>query len=234
MKFFIFIFILPFLILNISCQKETVVDPYSSLQGTANPIPFSDYAWVQSCKSATGNTSYSAIFKFNEVSKEFEYQTSIYSDSSCITKVVQGSVKGSFELSNMKGINESYVAYKPSMAIYTSYDIDWKYSQITYTPVNATYVSMLNSQQFCGYSNWSLNTAYDVSGKVCSGLRLPTQGSVDYDIVEMYFKKDSDPLFSQSINTLFFGYSESGHDGSSATARRRAFNTGIGYLKSAF
>lgn len=233
MKLFLFIFIQTLFILNVSCEKKTVVDPYSSLQGTPTPIPFSDYAWVQSCKSATGNTSYTAIIKFNEVSKEFEYQTSIYSDSTCITKVIQGSVKGSFELSNMKGINESYIVYKPNMAKYTSYDIDWKYSQITYTPVNAAYVSMLNSQQFCGYSNWSFNVTNDVSGKVCSGVRLPIQGSVDYDIVQMYFTKDSDPLFSQSINTLFFGFSESGHDGSSVTARRRAYNTGIGYLKSA-
>lgn len=85
------------------------------------------------------------------------------------------------------------------------------------TPNTAEIVQVFNQTKQCGYSDWSLNTAKDVTA--ASACVAATAMATYYDVYKI------------SGNTLSFGYSKGGDDGSSTDKRPKTLDPARQYQK---
>lgn len=70
-----------------------------------------------------------------------------------------------------------------SEAIYQNIDLkfDWQPIQITLNIVNPEVVNFYNTNEMCGYNNWTLNQVRDVAGKLCKPNYMPSLGVIYQD-----------------------------------------------------
>lgn len=224
-----FFFLIFFLITSVSCTKTTETDPASSLP-KAQDIPLSGGTWKTSCMAAISGQSLKIQYQFISLDSSYTSTLDLYSDSNCSMSIVTIVNIGTYTLGSPQGTSDGL--FKPTEVDYYSVSqIDFTNKGITITPSSSAQVNYLNMQNFCGRNSWALNTPIDISGLTCNGSHIPDIGSIDYDIAQYYFSVKSNSFASATPGNLYFGLSEAGADGTSATSRRKSFNGNIIYRK---
>jgi hypothetical protein len=132
-----------------------------------------DGSWNSNCysQSAQGQTQY-GLDKMQIDDKTMAVDSAIYSDATCASKAIATIHSGG-----------DLAVNSDSSAPAGTDDADLTLNSLTLAFHNTEYVSYMNSEQFCGYSNWAIDQAQDVLGKNCGGQAMPTNGSVSYDII---------------------------------------------------
>ncbi|MBL7544084.1 MAG: hypothetical protein JNL11_09715 [Bdellovibrionaceae bacterium] len=218
------------LFFSISCTKTAMDSPASSLP-KAQDIPLAGGVWKTACLAAVSGQSIKMQIQFVSSGATYTNTLDIYNDSSCNTSVVTMVHTGTYLIGSPKGTSDGQFK-STEVDYYSVSDIDFTNQSINITPSSSGQVNYLNNQNFCGRNSWSLNTSVEVSGLTCLGSYLSDVGDVDYDIVEYYFSVKSNPLVANTApGNLYFGLSEAGANGASASARRKTFNGNIVYRK---
>jgi len=92
-------------------------------------------------------------------------------------------------------------------------------------------VSSFNSRSYCGYTDWTVNVAKDVTGKACDGDTMASAGTTIYDIFTIYdYSISGDFTDGHEIGDLNFGETDGVLNGSSPDKRPIAL-TGPNYKK---
>ena len=174
MKYLNTIFILIFSFIILSCAKKddsSTSTTTTELEGT----------WVTNCY-ASGSSYYiqTVIVSGTDISHKNEQQT----DSSCSTD--NGTWIDTYSSLSI-GDNVTFVS--GSTGHYFSVAV----STFTYTPTLASDVSAMNASSWCGYSNWTINTVKDYTGKTC--------GSTSYSVANTTYLG----LYMLVGNNLFVG-----------------------------
>ena len=89
--------------------------------------------------------------------------TNIYSDSSCTTE--KSTWVDTYSSLNI-GDEITFASYGSSGG--SGHKFTLTADTFTGTPLNADVVTTLNTNSYCGDSDWALNTANDIAGKTCS------------------------------------------------------------------
>ena len=76
-------------------------------------------------------------------------------------------------------------------------DVDIQYQNVLYTLHNQDAVDYANDDELCGYSDWTLDTPKDISGKTCNDFLFPYHGQTEFSIYQM--------TVADSAKTLLFG-----------------------------
>ena len=171
--YIILILFLSFII--ISCAKK------SDTSSTTTTTTELEGTWVTNCY-ASGSTYYiqTVIVSGTDISHKNEQHT----DSSCSTD--NGTWIDTYSSLSI-GDNVTFVS--GSTGHYFSVAV----STFTYTPTLASDVSAMNASSWCGYSNWTINTVKDYTGKTC--------GSKSYSVANTTYLG----LYMLVGNNLFTG-----------------------------
>jgi hypothetical protein len=115
--------------------------------------------------------------------------------------------------------NGPYVAGDDALISVGAREIDFETAATTLVPADAQAASFWNQIAFCGYSNWAVGVARDVTGKTCDdGSGMPDvyfpAGQTSYDIYRVFDGTE-----------LRFGSSSSGSRTSDATRPTALANT---------
>ena len=113
-----------------------------------------------------------------------------YEDSACKMKALEVGV-------------ESTAKYGPdSMQVAKAKELDTILSSLTLLVHDPRYISYLNSQKFCGYTDWAVEQVKDIAGKDCGGNLMPKVGDAYYDI---YSLLNTDKLLTGKASKDFDG-----------------------------
>ena len=159
----------------ISCAKKTTT---SSTTTTTTEL---EGTWITSCY-ASGSSYHiqTLIVSGTDISHKNEQHT----DSSCSTD------NGTWiETYSSLSIGDNVTFVSGSTGHYFSVAV----STFTYTPTLASDVSAMNASSWCGYSNWTINTVKDYTGKTC--------GSTSYHVANTTYLG----LYMLVCNNLFTG-----------------------------
>jgi hypothetical protein len=130
----------------------------------AAPTPAIEGTWVQACTQMGTAT-------FTIASGMMTSHVASFTDAACATE--------SLDID----LTSTYALPGPATAPAGAKKIDVTTESITFTPKAAATVAQLNAGMVCGFTDWALGTAKDVTGKNCPPLgMLPTQGTVAYNI----------------------------------------------------
>ena len=173
MKFLNTIFILIFSFIILSCAKkdDSSSSTTTELEGT----------WITNCY-ASGSSYYiqTVIVSGTDISQKKEQHT----DSSCSTD------NGTWiDTYSSLSIGDSVTFESGSTGHYFSIAI----STFTYTPNLASDVTTMNDDAWCGFSDWTINTEKDYTGKTC--------GSTSYSVANTTYLG----LYMLVGNNLFVG-----------------------------
>ena len=163
----------------ISCAKK------SDTSSTTTTTTELEGTWVTNCY-ASGSSYYiqTVIVSGTDISKKKEQHT----DSSCSTDyVLWEDTYDSLSIGDEVTFSDATKGHKFTLEV-----VSFKL-----TPQTASVVSALNTDNSCGYSDWTLNTAKDITGKTCS--------STAYDVantsVQGLYNLVGNNLFLGSLNT---------------------------------
>ena len=163
----------------LSCAKK------SSTSSTATTTTELEGTWVTNCY-ASGSSYYiqTVIVSGTDISNKKEQHT----DSSCSTDyVLWEDTYDSLSIGDEVTFSDATKGHKFTLEV-----VSFKL-----TPQTASVVSALNTDNSCGYSDWTLNTAKDITGKTCS--------STAYDVantsVQGLYNLVGNNLFLGSLNT---------------------------------
>jgi hypothetical protein len=181
------------------CSKDdkansTAASTTSELEGT----------WYSGCLAyGNGGTKVANVFAGNTNAKTAFY---FINDASC--------GNGDFRIDTSHTISLGSTADATTGAK----SIDWTVTTYDATPLTANGATTMNSQSYCGLTNWVVGVTQNTLALNCGGITVNT-GTVDYDI------------FKITEGTLVFGYDNSGvNDGSTAEKRPSTLGT-ITYTK---
>ena len=175
MKNIYIILILIFSFTIISCAKK------SDTSSTTTATTEVEGTWLTNCYGS-GSSYYiqTLIVSGTDISHKYEQHT----DSSCSTD--NGTWIDTYSSLSI-GDNVTFVS--GSTGHYFSVAV----STFTYTPTLASDVSAMNASSWCGYSNWTINTVKDYTGKTC--------GSTSYSVANTTYLG----LYMLVGNNLFTG-----------------------------
>ena len=180
MKKMIYVSVISLLSLTIlSCAKK------SSTSSTATTTTELEGTWVTNCY-ASGSSYYiqTVIVSGTDISNKKEQHT----DSSCSTDyVLWEDTYDSLSIGDEVTFSDSTKGHKFTLEV-----VSFKL-----TPQTASVVSALNTDNSCGYSNWTINTAKDYSGKTCGG----TAYAVANTSVQGLYNLVGNNLFLVTLNT---------------------------------
>ena len=183
------------LVLLTACGADDSDD--SSVTATAN-APEIAGTWVSNCIES-GTVYLRATYSFTGAVNNLT--VSAYSDE-CINLIQTDFSVRTFSLGDaVEGLSETY-------------QIDYTTSSVTRTIRDAAFVAEYNNIAAFGYSDWSLNTAKDVTGRAATSTDTPqaAAGSIMYQIVRVVGDK------------IYVGDSATG-DTTSPGARPSSLNT---------
>ena len=173
------ILILIFSFTILSCAKK------SSTSSTATTTTELEGTWVTNCY-ASGSSYYiqTVIVSGTDISNKKEQHT----DSSCSTDyVLWEDTYDSLSIGDEVTFSDATKGHQFTLNVVN----------LKLTPQIASVVSSLNTDNSCGYSDWTLNTAKDITGKTCS--------STAYDVantsVQGLYNLVGNNLFLGSLNT---------------------------------
>ena len=159
----------------ISCAKKTTT---SSTTTTTTEL---EGTWITSCY-ASGSVYFlqTLIVSGTDLTRIFK----VYTNSTCSTD--NGIWIDTFSSLSI-GDNVTFVSGS------TGHYFSLAVSTFTYTPTLASDVSAMNASSWCGYSNWTINTVKDYTGKTC--------GSTSYHVANTTYLG----LYMLVGNNLFLG-----------------------------
>ena len=169
------ILILIFSFTILSCAKK------SSTSSTATTTTELEGTWVTNCY-ASGSSYYiqTVIVSGTDISNKKEQHT----DSSCSTDyVLWEDTYDSLSIGDEVTFSDATKGQKFTLEVV----------RFKLTPQPASVVSALNTDNSCGYSDWTLNTAKDITGQTCS--------STAYDVANTSVQG----LYNLVGNNLFLG-----------------------------
>ena len=76
-------------------------------------------------------------------------------------------------------------------------------SSVTETPTSSADVSWANTNSWCGYCDWELNVAKDVTGKTCGSIIF---ASANTKLLSLYKNESSNTIELGSFNIESDGY----------------------------
>ena len=176
MKKMIYVLVISFLSFTLfSCAKK------SDTSSTTTTTTEVEGTWVTNCY-ASGSSYYiqTVIVSGTDISHKNEQHT----DSSCSTD--NGTWIDTYSSLSI-GDNVTFVS--GSTGHYFSVAV----STFTYTPTLASDVSAMNASSWCGYSNWTINTVKDYTGKTC--------GSTSYSVANTTYLS----IYKLVGNNLYLG-----------------------------
>lgn len=136
-------------------------------------------AWDSSCRLSQINTPfYERTSNIFTGGRGFTQERRIFIDSKCETSAAIATASGTYELTSFTTPNVKSITYRIS------------YAQLE--TVSSAGVAAFNSVKGCGYSDWRINLARNITGKACWG----------YTISKHDLWKD---LVSLQNQKLFFG-----------------------------
>ena len=159
----------------LSCAKK------SSTSSTATTTTELEGTWVTNCY-ASGSSYYiqTIIVSGTDISKKKEQHT----DSSCSTDyVLWEDTYDSLSIGDEVTFSDATKGHQFTLNVVN----------LKLTPQTASVVSALNTDNSCGYSDWTLNTAKDITGKTCS--------STTYDVANTSVQG----LYNLVGNNLYLG-----------------------------
>ena len=163
----IFIFIFSFFIL--SCAKK---DDSSSSTTTTTEL---EGTWITSCTVDSDN--YSHLYKIVVTGTDAVETDEVHSDTNCSTDLNKWEwTYSSLSIEDEVTFDDGTKGHKYSINIQSS----------NYTAQISALVSALNSANMCGFNNWVINTAKDLSGITCGSATHPaknTTGRGMYNLV---------------------------------------------------
>ena len=133
----------------ISCAKKT------STSSTTTTTTELEGTWITSCY-ASGSVYFlqTLIVSGTDLTRIFK----VYTNSTCSTdNGIWIDTFSSLSIGDNVTFTSGSTGQKFSVAV----------STFAYTPTLASEVSALNAAVWCGYSNWTINTAKDYTGKTC-------------------------------------------------------------------
>ena len=174
------ILILIFSFTILSCAKKS--DSSSTSTTTTTEL---EGTWVTSCFSSGGAYRINTItVTGTDVVGKYEW----YTDSSCSTDyALWEDTYDSLSIGDEVTFSDATKGHK-----FTSEVVSFKLTLQT-----ASAVSVYNSVNYCGYSDWALNTAKDYSGITCSGIAY----AVANTSVQGLYNLVGNNLFLGSLNT---------------------------------
>ena len=173
------ILILIFSFTILSCAKK------SSTSSTATTTTELEGTWVTNCY-ASGSSYYiqTVIVSGTDISNKKEQHT----DSSCSTDyVLWEDTYDSLSIGDEVTFSDATKGHKFTLEV-----VSFKL-----TPQSASTVSTVNTADYCGYSDWALNTAKDYTGKNC----ISTAYAVANTSVQGLYNLVGNNLFLGSLNT---------------------------------
>lgn len=156
MRYFRFLLLCVFVVLSAACSRSSWRAPSLTEESpVVSNLVLGTYS--TGCQ-ASGPTF--AQFDVVVTATTLEFSSTFYYDSAC----AQPRVKFSHE--------DTYVEVGASATPAGARDINVTNGKIFYTLLSAAAVTASNNISECGFSNWSLNVAKDVSGTVCQDIPL--------------------------------------------------------------
>lgn len=154
--------------------------------------------WSTGCWGNPGlNLSFRNIIRFD--GKSYAMLAETFSEPKCVSQIFSTEERGLYEsgapLSTPPGAVELNQVLQANFITLTS----------------ESYVKTYNEKSICGYQDWTLNVAKNVTGKKCGGSVNPSAGAKFYDFY-LTGKVDGETRLST-------GYFDEDHDGSSPTHR---------------
>ena len=176
----IYILILFFSFTIISCAKKS--DTSSTSTTTTTEV---EGTWVTSCFLSGGVYRIHTItVTGTDVVVKYEWHT----DSSCSTDyALWEDTYDSLSIGDEVTFSDATKGHKFTLEV-----VSFKL-----TPQTASVVSALNTDNSCGYSDWTLNTAKDITGKTCDS----TAVAVANTSVQGLYNIVGNNLFLGSLNT---------------------------------
>ena len=189
MKNFYIILILFLSFTIYSCAKKSDSSSSSSttteLEGT----------WLASCFSSG---SYYKIDTLTVSGTGMEYKSERHSDSSCSSdNYTQEWTYSSLSI----GDAVTFESGTKTGAWFTMI-----FSGATETPNSSYDVTWVNDNSYCGYSDWELNVAKDITGKTCVGTTII---SANTKLLSLYKNESSNTIQLGSFNIESDGYPSS-------------------------
>ena len=146
------ILILIFSFTILSCAKKS--DTSSTSTTTTTEV---EGTWVSGCYSTGG---YYKIYSITVTGTDVVEKIESHTDSSCSTDFAMWEdTYDSLSIGDNVTFSDDTKGHKFTLEV-----VSFKL-----TPQSATTVSTVNTADFCGYSDWALNTAKDYSGITCDG-----------------------------------------------------------------
>lgn len=162
-------------------------------------------SWETEC--AKGSST-SVIFSLSFNGGSYGGIGRIYEGLTCSTPSFELSIAGSYSVGGL-------VKDDPQ-----AYALDLTYGATMVKPVLQSTVDSFNTTSYCGFTDWALNVAKDISGVTCSGTQTPAVGTKYYDIFAIYnYSTSINGTMIHDIGDLNFGYQDSTYDGSTPDKR---------------
>ena len=170
MKKMIYVLVILFLSLTLfSCAKK------SDTSSTTTTTEL-EGAWQTSCYLfSADNLSY--VTTISVTGTNLEIKDESHDDSSCNTD--NGTLVASF---SSLSIGEEELSFSSGA---TGHKFTMNLASFKYTPETAADVSYVNTNSICGYSDWALNTAKDITGKTCGSLTIPVANTTYLSIYKL-------------------------------------------------
>ena len=167
-----------------SSGGTTLTGPIADLQGT----------WITGCYAI--NSEYAKetfTLSGTTVSSKADY----YSDASCTT--LDNRFSGTYT-NVVIGDNVTFTDGTSGRKI--SYDVQ----ATEVTIFSATTTSLYNSASYCGLTNWTTNTAVDITGKTCLGTVMDVKNTTKYNLYNLmgnnlYLGTSKTDVYPTTVNT---------------------------------
>jgi hypothetical protein len=173
------ILILIFSFTILSCAKK------SSTSSTATTNTELEGVWITNCFLSG---SYYNIQTITVTGTDSVVKVELHTDSSCSTDyALWEDTHDSLSIGDEVTFSDATKGHKFTLEV-----VSFKL-----TPQSASFVSTLNTADYCGYSDWALNTAKDYTGKTCAS----TAYSVANTSVQGLYNLVGNNLFLGTLNT---------------------------------
>jgi hypothetical protein len=179
---------------SVGCMKDTVSEDISSFLSTES-AKIEGGTWVTSCFAlqAGGTQKRTASF----ANGTYVETLTNYSDT-CSTKVTELGQTGTYVIGTVLGPDNSAIK------------LDRKIATYTVRPLTSAIADSYNAVSFCGLTNWTVEVAVNILGRICEGSAMPAIGAYYYDIFRI-------SIFENG--KMSFGYNDSTYDGSTPGKR---------------
>ncbi|WP_374078933.1 hypothetical protein [Bdellovibrio bacteriovorus] len=177
----------------VACAKED--DSSEGLEGS----------WQTECSKSSSTSSISSL-SFSGGS--FTGAALGYAGLTCSTPAIEMNITGSYIVGGVVKENPK------------SYALDLTYGPTTMKALSQAQVDHFNTNSYCGFTDWTLNVAKDVSGLTCGGSQVAAVGKKYYDIFAIYnYSLSIDDVKIHDIGDLNFGGNDATYDGSTPEKR---------------